>query len=171
MSVIAAKVTNEYIDIASDSIICKDTLKRTNFHKLRHINTDLIVGGCGVAEELSLFFEYAKKYTPCGDTISDIQDYMLNFSHIKEQYMREPKLECAYLIVFKGHLFEVDGMLVQEIFDYTAIGEGEDYALAALHLNHSVQEAVKVACDLCCYVAEPIIEYKVTGGVIYAISL
>ena len=32
------------------------------------------------------------------------------------------------------------------------------YGLTALYLGHTPREAVKVSCDLCCYVAEPIIE-------------
>lgn len=47
-----------------------------------------------------------------------------------------------------------------ELFDYGAIGAGEDFATAALYLGHHPKEAVKVACDLSCYVCEPIIEYK-----------
>ena len=49
-------------------------------------------------------------------------------------------------------------MHIEEINDYAAIGAGRDYAYAALYLGHEPKEAVKVACDLSCYVSEPIIE-------------
>ena len=51
-------------------------------------------------------------------------------------------------------------MFVHEISDYIAIGAGEQFANAALYLGHTPKEAVKVACDLSCYVSEPIIEYS-----------
>jgi hypothetical protein len=63
-------------------------------------------------------------------------------------------------MIFGGHLFEIEHMLAFEIKDYTAAGAGEDFANAALYLGHSPREAVKVACDLSCYVCEPIIEYS-----------
>lgn len=156
MSTIAAKVTSHGIHIASDTIILKDDSYRTGFEKLRKIN-DIIVGGCGTAEELCLFFEFVKTIKSLQATISAIHNLILEFAEYKEKYTGESKIECEYLIVVDGHLFEVEGFFVREIFDYTAIGTGDKYALAALHLGHDTVEAVKVACDLCCYVSEPII--------------
>ena len=159
MSVIAARVYNDRIVIASDSIVVKESLKRTNFKKLQKIN-NIIVGGCGVAEELALFFEFVR-HTPSPEpNIAGLQSYMLQFANMKEYYTKETKSECTYLLIVEGKLFEIEGMFVQEVVDYTAIGEGEDYALAALYLGHTVEEAVKVACDLCCFVSEPIIQFN-----------
>lgn len=59
MSVIAGKVYNDKIVVAADSIVVKGWSKRTgNFAKLLEIN-DMIIGGTGSAEELSLFFRFA----------------------------------------------------------------------------------------------------------------
>lgn len=159
MSVIAARVTDKFIEVASDSIISKEELKRTNFTKLIQVN-DMIFGGCGSAEELSIFLDFVKEVpTIQFPTTAKIRDLMLEFAKVKELYTGDAKVDNAYIIAIDGSLFEVDGMFVTQITDYTAIGQGESYALAALHLNHSVQEAVKVAADLCCFVAEPI-NYK-----------
>ena len=51
-------------------------------------------------------------------------------------------------------------MYVNEINEYAAIGAGEDFALAALYLGHSAKEAVKTACELSAFVAEPIVEFE-----------
>ena len=59
------------------------------------------------------------------------------------------------------HVYEVDGMFVQEVKDYTAIGEGEPYALTALYLDHDVVEAVQAACKFSCFVSEPIVSFEV----------
>lgn len=160
MSVIAAKVTDKEITIAADSIVTKGTLKRTNFAKLHKIN-NMIAGGCGNAEELSIFFEYLAEHKPESATKKQVRRFLQRFSEYKSDYTNEPDIENCYLIVFEGHLFETDGMFVQEITNYTAIGEGEAYALAALHLGHSCVEAVKTSCDLCCFTSEPIIHYYI----------
>lgn len=160
MSVIAVKIDSDKITVASDSIIIKDDLKRTNFQKL-HDFEHMIVGGCGSAEELSLFFEFAKRSKEKLTSVYAVQEFMDKFSNCKRAYTDDNKINNAYIIIYDKHVYEVDGMFVQEITDYTAIGEGEAYALAALHLGHSVEEAVQVACDLCCYVSEPIVKFTV----------
>ena len=48
-------------------------------------------------------------------------------------------------------------MHVEEIDDFAAIGAGRDYAYAALYLGATPKEAVEVACELSCYVSEPIV--------------
>jgi len=79
-------------------------------------------------------------------------------------YNNNTFLRNTYLIAYNGHLFEIDNMFVYEIKDFSAIGAGEDFANAALYLGHSPEEAVKVACELCCFVSEPIIKYKMKRG-------
>lgn len=159
ISVIAARVTDKYIHVAADSILLKEELKRTeNFSKLISVN-NMIVGGCGSAEELSLFQRYATYNKPSEGSIFAVQDFMKSFSRWKEQYTDSITIDNCYLIVYEHKLFEIDGLFVHEISDYTAIGEGEPYALTALHLGCVATEAVKVTCDLCCYTAEPIIDY------------
>jgi hypothetical protein len=53
-------------------------------------------------------------------------------------------------------------MFVHEVFDFISIGAGEDFANAALYLGHTPKEAVKVACELSCYVCEPIKEFQMS---------
>ena len=160
MSVIAVKVDSNRIRIAADSILIKDDLKRTNFKKLFKFK-DIIVAGCGSAEELSLFFKFAEEFTPASCDIDGIRDYMQTFSDVLEDYYNDRKINNDYIIIYKGHVYEVEGMFVQEITDYTAIGEGEAYALAALYLGHDVFEAVQAACKFSCFVSEPIVSFEV----------
>ena len=164
MSVIAAKVYEDRIEIAADSILIKDDLKKTNFKKLFN-TTQMCVGGCGTAEELTLFFTFVQTHEPESSTLADIQKFMRRFDEWKEEYVKKCGIENCYLIIYENKLFEVDGMFVQEIKDYTAIGEGEPYALTALHLGYSAEDAVKVSCELCCFVSEPIRVMKGNDGV------
>lgn len=160
MSLVCAKICEGVITIAADSIIVKDSLKRSNFNKLVRIN-DMIVGGCGSAEEISLFFEFIKNNNLKEPTVTALHEYLLEFSHMLNAYLEDSTIKNSYIIVYKGHVFEIEGMFVQEIFDYVAIGEGEDYALTALYLGHSVTEAVIVAANFCCNVSLPYVEFTV----------
>ena len=160
MSVIAVKVESDKITVAADSIIIKDDLKRTNFQKLRDFG-HMIVGGCGSAEELSLFFEFAKRSKEKLTSVYDVQEFMSKFATCKKAYTDDNKINNAYIIIYDRHVYEVDGMFVQEVKDYTAIGEGEPYALAALYLGHDVVEAVQAACKFSCFVSEPIVSFEV----------
>ena len=160
MSVIAVKVEKDRIRIAADSILIKEDLKKTNFKKLFKFN-DIIVAGCGSAEELSLFFKFAEDFSPASCDITGIRQYMRAFADVLEDCYNDRKINNDYIIIYKGHVYEVEGMFVQEITDYTAIGEGEAYALAALDLGHDVVKAVEVACKFSCFVSEPIVVQQV----------
>lgn len=164
MSVIAAKVYENSIMIAADSIIMKDDLKKTNFLKLRHyVYNEIVCGGCGSAEELSLFFEYMSKLQKqINVNTQTILDLLYDFSKYKEHYVGNSEIENCYLIIMNGQLFEIDGFFVQKIEDYTAIGEGEPYALTALYLGQTPIEAVKTTCELCCHVSLPVVHTVVS---------
>ena len=94
------------------------------------------------------------------NTDKDILEYIVEFSKWKQDLVGYSGISNTYLLAYDGHLFEIENMFVYEIKDYDAVGAGEDFANAALYLGHSPREAVKVACELSCYVAEPIIEYE-----------
>ena len=158
MSVIAARIFNNRIEVSADSILIKSDLKRTNFKKLIETN-GMIVGGCGAAEELSLFFQYAKEHNPNTADVEGIVSFMRRFADWKGNINNNDTVENCYIIVYKNKLFEVDEFFVQEITRYTAIGEGESYALAAMYLGHSTVEAVDCACEFCSAVSQPIISY------------
>jgi hypothetical protein len=86
---------------------------------------------------------------------------MCKFADMRETCLGDRKIDNNYIIIYAGHVYEVEGMFVQEITDYTAIGEGEAYALAALYLDHDVVDAVKAACKFSCFVSEPLIVEEV----------
>lgn len=162
MSVVAAKVYADRVTMAADSIMIKGWSKtNNNFVKINEIN-DMIVGGCGLSQEISLMWHYMTTHKPASATERNILDFIVEFSKWKRDLTGDGAVQNTYLIIFEGHLFEINDMFVFEIKDYAAVGAGEDFANAALHLGHTPKEAVKVACDLCCYVCEPIIEYSMS---------
>lgn len=161
MSVVAAKVYDNRIVMAADSILVKGWSKATNgnFTKINQIN-GMLVGGTGNAKELSLLWHFMRTHKPDGNTEKEILGYIVEFSKWKQDLIGEGGISNTYLLAYDGHLFEIEDMFVYEIKDYDAVGAGEDFANAALYLGHSPREAIKVACELSCFVAEPIITYE-----------
>lgn len=162
MSVVAVKIYDDKIQIAADSIVCSGCTNINHakkFSKLVEIN-DMIIGTVGTANEGSLMWLYMNTHKPNGSTEKDILEFVAEFSSWKTKYNDNNQINNSYILIYQNKVFSISGLFVTEIESYLAIGAGEDYALAALYLGHSPKEAVKVACDLCCYVAEPIIEIE-----------
>ncbi|MBR6649296.1 MAG: hypothetical protein IKL29_07960 [Bacteroidaceae bacterium] len=160
MSVVAAKVTKDKIQMAADSILVKGWSKRNaNFAKIAEIN-GMILGGVGIAQETSLMWHYMQTHKPASASEKDVLAFIVEFSQWKAGTTGNSQVDNCYLLAYQGHLFEIEHMFVFEIKDYVAIGAGDDFANAALYLGHTPREAVKVACELSCYVSEPIIEFE-----------
>ena len=159
MSVIAAKVYADRITVAADSILTNGWAKRnSNFSKISNIN-GMIVGSTGTAQEVSLMWHYMDTHRPASATEKDVLNFIVEFANWKNGFGAGSCVDNTYLMAFDGHLFEIERMFVHEVKDYIAVGAGEDFANAALYLGHTPREAVKVACDLSCFVCEPIVEF------------
>lgn len=165
MSVVVCKVNENNIEVAADSICVSGWSKLPsgvgkNIKIIRE--GDLIIAGCGVAEEISLFFHYIQTHSIASTATSkDVLDFILEFRHWKSDYTRSTNFDNTYIIAYKGKAFFIEGMLVMPITDYCAIGAGRDYANGALYMGATAEEAVKAACELCAMVAEPIIVERI----------
>ena len=153
MSVVAVKVTNEKITIGADSILVSHgtTQEKDKFAKLNKVN-DIIIGDVGDAQEGGLFLMFCRTRKPreaSVEAIIEFQDWMKNKTD-------ESNLRNEYILVLEKKAFLVEGFFVKEITDYTAIGAGMDFSLAALYLGNSVKESIKAACHLSVYCEEPI---------------
>ena len=160
MSVVAVKNYEDKIIIAADSIMCSGSTNinfAKGFSKLIEIN-DMIMGAVGTANEASLMWLYMNTHKPNGSTEKDILEFIAEFSNWKTKYNDSNQVNNLYILIYQNKIFSISGLFVTQIDSYLAIGAGEDYALTALYLGHSPKEAVKVACDLSCWVAEPIVE-------------
>ena len=159
MSVICAKIYEDKIVIAGDSIMVRGDSKYFNGDcpKLQRIN-DVIIGSTGYCQEGSLMRHYIREHKPKDSTVKSILDYIVEFKKWRKDYDEKKEVENSYILAFDGKCFSISGMFVYEISDYCVFGAGEDYASAALFLGHSPREAVKAAAALCCKVAEPIVE-------------
>lgn len=162
MSVVAVKKTDKKIKIAADSIsVCgwtrmEKTIKKAKLFKVNGI----IAGGVGLASENLLLENFCLTHQPHEATEREVLNFFIEFNN----YLKDlglSKYTNAFILCFKGKAFLIyEDMYVNEINEYAAIGAGEDFALAALYLGHSAKEAVKAACELSAFVAEPIIEFE-----------
>lgn len=159
MSVVVCKVNKDKIEMAADSIALLGYTKipvQNNMPKIMKYN-DMIIGGCGYADEISLFFHYMKTHTIEEMTEKGVLDFIIEFKRWRSDLTKEDNLENSYIIAYKGKAFGIHNMLVFPIDNYYAIGAGRNYAHGALYMGATPREAVKASCELCAHVCEPII--------------
>lgn len=105
-------------------------------------------------------WQYMTTHKPATATEKDVLAFVVEFSRWKRELIGNGSVDNTYLMAYDGHLFQIQDMLVYEVSEWSAVGAGEDFANAVLYLGNSPRDAVKVACELSCFVAEPIIEYS-----------
>ena len=160
MSVVACKILPNGYEIASDSISIRawtqsKARENTKFSKLFEVN-DIVIGSVGYAEESSLLQIFCSTRKPSDASESAILEFMSEFSSWKKGKAEKSGLDNAYLVGFGGKVFSINGWFIQEVLKYEAIGAGMNFALAALYLDNSAKDAVKVACELSIFCEEPI---------------
>lgn len=156
MSVVAVKVTKNKITIGADSILVSGwTQEKDKLAKLNKVN-DIIIGDCGDAQEGGLFLIYCKTRKPREASVEAMIEFMVEFQEWYKNKTDESKLSNQYIIVFDSKAFVIEGFWCKEVTDYTAIGAGMDFALAALYLGNAVRDSIKAACHLSVYCEEPI---------------
>lgn len=163
MSVIAVKIEEDCINISSDSIVLINSTKvesNKGSSKLFQVN-DLTVGFSGFLEEGILFNIFCSTRRPDSDSILSIINFISEFSDWKRNKTNDHTISNEYIIIFNKKVFICHGFCVDLITNYAAIGAGMDFALATLYLEHSAEDAVKVACALNAYCTLPIQSFKI----------
>jgi len=162
MSVVAVRVEKDKITIGADSILVSGyTQEKDKMAKLFQ-NEWMVVGDVGEAQEGALFQIFSKTRKPRESSVDAMTEYLFDFFSWKREKTDSDSLENSYIIIFNKKAFLIEGFYVKEVMDYAAIGAGMDFALAALYLGSSVQDAIKTACHLSILCEEPvnIIEIK-----------
>lgn len=151
MSVVATRVYESHIEIASDSQVTSGmTMQNLDSVKLFSNELGVTVGACGSMQEIALFKIFLSSRTPRSASEDDIVYFMHEFHRwLDDNAEQDFDAEMnQYHMVFGGSAFSIQGYYVREITDFDAIGAGTDYALAALYLGKTPLQAVNVACDL-----------------------
>ena len=158
MSIVACKITKDGYEIAADSISVRgstQTKNNTNRSKLVEVN-NMVIGSVGLAEESSLLQIFAKTHQPAAPTEEGMLEFWGEFSSWKKKRTDRNDIENAYFIGVDGIVFYLHRWLIVSVSSYEAIGAGMDFALAALHLGHSAEDAVATAIELSVYCEAPI---------------
>ena len=158
MSIVACKIMEGGYQIAADSITVRgytQTRNNTQRSKLFEVN-DLVIGSVGTAEEGSLLHLFAKTHRPAGANEESLLEFLSEFSDWKKKKTDNATIDNDYLIGYGGHVFSISEWLVERVTTYEAIGIGMDFALAALHLGHDAEDAVKTAIELSVFCVEPV---------------
>ena len=156
MSVVAVRVEKNKITIGADSILVNGhTQEKDKMAKIFQ-NEWAVVGDVGEAQEGALFQIYTKTRRPRESSAEGITEFLFEFYQWKKEKTESAELTNDYIIVFDGKAFLVEGFYVKEVKDYMAIGAGMDFALAALYMGSSVQDAIKTACHLSILCEEPV---------------
>lgn len=162
MSVVAVKKSENKLVFASDSIKVSGWTKQSDkvlpkdMAKLFELN-DMVIGSVGYSKELSFMRIFAATHKPKSPSVEGLLDFIIEFYSWAMRIDPEFERSNEYLIGFENKVFRItEGYLVDKVNEISAIGAGEDFALAAMHLGHSAIEAVEVANELCLYCAPPI---------------
>lgn len=165
MSVIATKIYENRIEIASDSLVTIYNEFQDKRVKLFKLSNGIIMGGSGYMKDLFLFQLYLSKLNereflnPKEEDVLEIYGEFIEFAKSKSDNSYEDKSE--YLLVLGKKVFHIIGYYIKQVTDFDAIGSGMFYAMATLHLGYSVEKACQVACDFNPYCGEPIVKYVI----------
>jgi ATP-dependent protease HslVU (ClpYQ) peptidase subunit len=163
MSVVAVRVLDEGYRIAADSIVVRGWSRRkdSKFAKLNEVN-GLILGSVGSCEEGGLFYLYLKSHrpSPAEDSVLECVSEFAKWKHAKTG---DASIHNEFFLGFDRHVFWICGYHVGRVHNFHAIGAGDDFATAALHLGHSPVEAVRTAIELSAMCEGPIIGFERLG--------
>jgi ATP-dependent protease HslVU (ClpYQ) peptidase subunit len=159
MSVVAARVYDDRIEIAADSSYINGSTKlngaENKVSKLFRIG-DCVIGGVGESEELNLFKRYCKDHLVSDLDEDKFLDLLIAFKKWKKEICENGEIEDRYMIAANGKCFTSQKLFVIPIDDYYAVGAGESFARGAMYMGATPVEAVKAASDLSVYVGGPI---------------
>jgi ATP-dependent protease HslVU (ClpYQ) peptidase subunit len=161
MSVVVARHYPDRLIFAADSIRTAGLLKITSRvtgqeqGKLFEVN-GLIIGSVGYVMELSFMQMFARNHKPVDATVEAVLDFMVEFYAWAKSKDDGFSKHNDYLIGMHDRIFRVvDSYLVEKINEFSAIGAGEHFALTAMYLDKTPEEAVEIANELCVYCSGP----------------
>lgn len=158
MSIVACRILEDGYEIAADSISVRgstQTKNNINRSKLVEVN-NMVIGSVGSAEESSLLQIFAKTHQPSAATEEGMLEFWNEFAEWKRKRTDRGNIDNRYFIGIDGVVFYMEHWLIASVSSYEAIGAGMDFALAALHLGHTAEEAVATAIELSIYCEPPI---------------
>jgi len=149
MSVVITKVYNGNITMAADTAVTTFggcTVYTSKEGKI--IDTpELIVGVVGSAEHITILKAFFSKYKMSDPTYLGIYEAMKEYyTYLIDLPINMEDDESKFHLVYRGRAWVIEGLLVEPIEEYHAMGCGKDTAWGALDAGASVRDAVTITC-------------------------
>jgi 20S proteasome alpha/beta subunit len=162
MSVVAVKVYDDKIVIGADSQSTSYWHNKDSTNKIYKISNSFVIGGVGYTSHNQMMYLFCETNKPAGSRKRDILEFFVQFNDWMRKKTDDFRPYNSFLIVFGDKAFWVtNDLMIKEITDYCAIGSGMEYAKAGLYLGKTVQDSIRIACDLTIYCSGPIERYEV----------
>lgn len=162
MSVVAVKVSKDKIVIGADSQSTSYWHNKNSTNKVYKISDEFVIGGVGYTSHNQMMSMFCETNKPAGNRKRDILEFFVQFHEHMKKKDTDYRPHNSWLLAFSGKAFWVtDDLLIDEVNDYHTIGSGMEYARAGLYLDKTVEESIKIACDLTVFCGEPIEVFEV----------
>lgn len=153
MTVIAARVYEDRIELAADSRVTLGDYRVVGSSEAEPMKVcsvnGMVIGGAGRKSTLQWLTYFARNHSPASESEVDVSAFILEFCEWMEKKSKSFGLENHFLVAFGSSLFKVySSLAVMKVPEFAAIGSGGDYALAAMYLGHSPEDAARVAAKL-----------------------
>ena len=160
MSVVAVKKYRDHIQIAADSIdIWGTTQEKDPKAKLFTLSGDCILGCAGSSATALLVRHILLMHPPIENTSFGLLQTVKTMYEKCRQYNLNLE-DSSFLLVWRNRVWRIVGLDIKEVEHFDAIGKGRDFALAALHLRHTPEEACNVACELSTQCEGPVVTQR-----------
>ena len=117
MSIVAVKVTDACIELASDSIQVRGYTQSKSinkYSKMVKIN-DMFIGSVGTAEESSLLWVFTNTRRPEQATESALLTFLSEFADWKNSKIGKASIENEYIFVIGTKVFQVENFFIPDV--------------------------------------------------------
>ena len=158
MSVAAVKICDNKIVLGADSVTIRGSTQnnRNIDAKIRQIEKGFSFAGAGTAMEIEMFYLFCKTRKPLDNQEESILTFFEEFREWLKKRTDISKIENSYIVIYKGKAFYFSQFYLKEVKNFESIGAGADFALAALYLEKTVEDAIETACNLSIYCEKPV---------------
>lgn len=159
MTTIAAKIEKDKIIIGADSRASAGWTKVEQTLESSKIveGSDMIIAATGTITEASLMELFCKDHSIGSGGQLRLVEWLLEFSEWKHSKTNVRGVENNYIVAHKSGLYKTHGLSVSKIKTFTSDGSGGEFCFTALHLGHTLEQSLKVSCELDAFSEEPII--------------
>lgn len=158
MTTIAGKIVDDKVVLVADSrtslghVRVDQTTLRSKLFK----GNDTIIAGSGAVSETVLLELWCRDHSLGVGGVVRVTEWLLEFANWKKDKTEKFDINNEYLIGHSSGLYSNIGLSVTQCDQYAVGGSGLYFAMTALHLGKSLEDAVKVACELDAYSDLPI---------------